>query len=262
MAILRVGSGSRVDVGSGTKLDVGVITPAVNYDTLILASSPIAYYKMDETSGLVMVDSSGNANDGDYDLPVTLGSTGVTNDGGTSVAFTGAAGSFANMKPGVLDLANFQSPITIEGWFNTVDTVGPLVAGRGPTGTPIIGVYMGNNGVQAIDGRILCIIRGNTGPLATLVSPLTYNDGNDHYFAMVMEAMTAVWTLFIDGSSVITASHGLGNGITTNDPQIAEDAISLGGDPHFSFAGRIDNVAIYPTALSAPTVLAHFNAGL
>jgi hypothetical protein len=260
MPILRIQSGARLEVGSGSLLTAG---PKVSgYDTLILASSPIAYYKMDETSGLVMVDSSGNGNDGDYDLPVTLGSTGVTNDGGTSVAFSGGAGSFANITPGVLDVSTATSPITIEGWFNTGDTVGPLVAGRGPTGTPIIGVYMGNNGVQAIDGRVMCIIRGNTGPLATLVSPLTYNDNSDHYFAMVMEAVTKVWTLYIDGASVITAVHGLGNAITTNDPQIAEDAISNGGSPHFSFAGRIDNVAVYSTALSAPTVLAHYNAGL
>lgn len=257
MPILRLQSGIMNVQG---ELELEELSSA--YDTLILASSPIAYYKMDETSGIVMVDSSGNGNDGDYDLPVTLGSAGVTNDGGTSVAFTGAAGSFANIDPGVTDLATSTSPKTIEGWFNTVDTVGPLVVARGPTGTPILGIYMGNNGLTAGDGRILCLMRDNGGAgLSELNSPLTYNDGSDHHFVLSIEA-SKVWTLYIDGASVATTSHILTVGITTNDPQIAEDAITTGGGPHFSFAGRIDNVAVYSTALSAPTVLAHFNAGV
>lgn len=243
--------------GGGTPL----VPPFTPYDTLILASSPVAYYRLDETAGLVMADSSGNANDGDYTATVTLGQPLIVNDGGKSALFSGAAGSFANIKTGVMDVPTSTSPKSLECWFNTTDTVGPLMVARGPTGTPILGIYMGHDGLQVGNGQIFVLMRDNLSlGLSTLASPLTYNDGLDHHVVVTLDAAKN-FILYIDGAPVHTSVHILTVGINTNDPQFGEDAITTGGAPHFSFNGRIDNGAIYDVTLNAATVLAHFNLG-
>jgi hypothetical protein len=161
----------------------------------------------------------------------------------------------------MLDLATATSPKTFEGWFNTVDNVGPLVTGRNPA-NPLIGVYMGNNGITSDAGRILCIIRGDNGSgLQQLNSPLAYNDGSNHHFAMTIET-DKTWTLYIDGASVISSTHIVSSGITITDGRIANDATTNGAGPHEAFTGTLDNFAFYNSALSSGTVLAHYNAGL
>ena len=251
----------RADLVSYVTAKYGVIGPPP-YDSLILASSPVAFYKLDETVGLVMADSSGNANDGDYTGTVTLGQPQVVNDGGNSALFSGVAGSFANIMPGVMDVPTSTSPKTLECWINTFDTVGPIMVARGPSGTPVFGIYMGNDGLQAGNGQIFVFMRDNLAlGISTLASPLTYNDGANHHIVVTLDALKN-YILYVDGVAVHTSVHILTVGINTNDPQLGEDAITTGGAPHGSFNGRIDNAAIYDVALSAGTVLAHYNAGI
>ena len=47
-----------------------------DYDAAVLADSPVAFWKLDEASGTVAADSSGNGNTGTYQGAVTLGETG------------------------------------------------------------------------------------------------------------------------------------------------------------------------------------------
>lgn len=234
------------------------------YDTEVLADSPLAYYKLDETSGLVMIDSSGNANDGTHELPVTLGSPPLVNDGQKSATYSGSAGSFSNIKPGVMDIAGVTATFTAEAWFKTVDTTGPIIAARGPTGTPIMGIYIGADGSRTSPGELLVLIRDNVlGPIQLLESGFTVDDGVKHHVALVFEGISKTINLYLDSIVVDTIPvNSMNSGITTNDPQIAEDAITNGGAPHFSLAGDVDCVAFYSTNLSAARILAHFNAGL
>lgn len=233
------------------------------YDEAVLADSPVGYYKMDDTSGATMTDSSGNANDGTYNS-VTYSATRVAEDGGLAITLAGSSGSYCDISVGLMDLATATSPKTFEIWFRTTDTVGPLMVGRGPTGTPIMGMYIGHNGLTADDGKILCLVRDNGGGgLTELKSPLTYNDGNPHHVCWVFDGGgTKNWRMYVDGTDVVNGAHLMGQGVTSNDHEIGRDPISAGGSPHLTLAGEVDNCAIYDSALSSTRVNAHRDAAI
>lgn len=230
------------------------------YDLAVLADSPVGYYKMDDTSGATMTDSSGNANDGTYNA-VSYSATRVAEDGGLAITLAGASTSYCDISVGLMDLATSTSPKSFELWFRTTDTVGPLMVGRGPTGTPIMGMYIGNNGLTADNGKILCLVRDNGGGgLTELKSPLTYNDGAAHHVVWVFDGGgTKNWRMYVDSTDVVNGAHLMGSGVTTNDHEIGRDPISAGGSPHFTLAGDVDNCAIYDSALSSTRVTAHYN---
>lgn len=59
-------------------------------ESLILADSPIVFYKHDETSGTTQTDSSGNSRNGTYTGTPTLNVAGLVSDGGTAVTYNGS----------------------------------------------------------------------------------------------------------------------------------------------------------------------------
>lgn len=234
-----------------------------NYDQTILAASPLLYYKLDETSGVIAVDSSGNGDDGGYQGTVILGASPVASDGGTSVTLDGTAAEHINLANSIMQVPLRDSPCTVELWFRTTDTTGPLVVSR-TSSNPIFGMYLGANGLTVDDGKILCLVRDNGGGgLTELKSILRYDDGNPHHVAWVFNGNVAQdWELFVDGASVNTGVHNLGQGITPVDAEIGRDPLTAGAAPHGSLAGDVDNFAFYDSALSAATILAHYNAGM
>jgi len=79
----------------------------------------VAHYKLDETSGTVAVDSSGNGNDGVYTgAGVTLGQPGVC-PASTSVDFDGIDGHVA--IPSSPSLDGLLSDFTVASWVNLDD---------------------------------------------------------------------------------------------------------------------------------------------
>lgn len=258
MTIIVRGGNLTIEQGSLT------VSSESAYDALVLASGPIAYYKLDETGVGVMVDSSGNNNDGTHNSSnITYGATGLVSDGGDAVTYAGAADSYSHIAANIMDLATANSPKTIEFWMATTDTVGPLVVARHSVqGNQILGVYLGNNGLTSGNGRILCLTRDDNGlGLSQCNTAGTYNDGSTYHVVTTIDAAKN-WLLYVNGSLVVTSSHTLGTSATMDAPRIGQDAQSAGGGPHGTLLGTVDNVAIYNTALSAPTILAHYNAGI
>jgi hypothetical protein len=80
------------------KLMIGTDDPLVPYETRVLGLSPVAYYRLDESSGLVANDSSSSvpANDGTYSANVTLSQTGAI-AGNDAVRFTGVNTSYIDV---------------------------------------------------------------------------------------------------------------------------------------------------------------------
>lgn len=231
-------------------------------DDFILRNDPVAYYRMDENNGTNMVNAIPGGSDGTY-ADALVGQAPVTRPPGKSAFFDGTVGSKATMAPaGIMDVASSVSPKTISCWFNTTDTVGPIMTTRNPS-NPLIGIYLGNSGgPDPEDGHIFTIMRDNFGlGLSFMKSPLAYNDGNDHMVAMVLQATTKLQTLYIDGLEVDSNTHILTVGINSGTPQLAEDGNSNGGSPHFSFAGRIDNAVIYDVELDANDIFRQWSAG-
>src|ERR1700686_1686157 len=89
-------------------------TTARTYSATVLADHPVAYWRMDETTGSPMAESTGNANNGHYAGIYTLGQPGAIGGGSAAVAFDGQSGAAS-----VLSSTSLQvNMVTIEAWIN------------------------------------------------------------------------------------------------------------------------------------------------
>src|SRR3989440_1402067 len=83
---------------------------AKTYNATVLADHPVAYWRMDETTGSTMADASGNANHGRYVGIYTLGQPGAL--AGGAVAFDGQSGAASVMNTASLQV----NTVPIEVW--------------------------------------------------------------------------------------------------------------------------------------------------
>ncbi len=240
---------------------------AANYPTTILNDNPVAYYRLEETSGTVAADSSGNHLDATYVPNSTsayplLGQPGIDTN---SVFFNGGS-----------DFAHVDIPYNI--------LLSP-VNGDGVTGAP----FSAECWVQATSQST----SDYTSPLAMSGAYTTaYANGSGWNFYQT-QGPGSKWALFIRGGSVYTFNGPAVNllqwyhlGVTfdgTNatfyvdgqaqgsapitydavDPLSAYDG-SIGSGPytgHHPFAGGVDEVAFYTNALTAAQIENHYEIG-
>ena len=105
---------------TGGPVTVTVRTPSAGYETVIVASAPESWWRLNETSGTTMFDSMGR-HDGIYSnfngTPVTLGLPGaVGGSSDTSVSFDGTSVSYGYVP--YAPILNNQS-FTLECWVKT-----------------------------------------------------------------------------------------------------------------------------------------------
>jgi Concanavalin A-like lectin/glucanases superfamily len=80
----------------------------------VMADRPLVYLRLDERSGAVAADSSGNHHDATIDGTVIWGVTGATSDGDTALRLDGVSSSLTLGS----DVADFSdvAPFTLEAW--------------------------------------------------------------------------------------------------------------------------------------------------
>lgn len=222
-------------------------TTPLSYKSTILADHPVAYWRLDEASGTAMVDATGNGNDGAYAGAVTLGQPGaLASDGDTAVGFDPAGG-----EASVASTTSLQvNPVTIELWINkrTDAEYGAYVSKNFAPGAG-----GGTGWFQLLNdhhnGRLEFRVTEDN---PTLVSSKILDLHIWYYVVATYDGTTA--KLFIDGkldSSVAIAATAK----QTADPlYIGRRADGLFND------AVLDEIAIYPTALSSNRIAAHWRA--
>ncbi|SDL13680.1 Concanavalin A-like lectin/glucanases superfamily protein, partial [Arthrobacter sp. ov407] len=234
-------------IDSGRTLNIPV-APADNYGKAVFQAGPDLYWRLGESNGNIAADSSPSESPGSYVAGVTLGNaSGIFGTTNTSAVFDGASGLVSSAN-------QFGNPTTYseELWFNTNTQNGGKLIGFGdqPTGTSNSydrHVYMETSGALTFGVW--------TGQTNTITSPQSYNDGTWHH--MVATQSSAGMKLYVDGTLVGT------------NPQTQAQAYSgywrVGSDttwgPQPYFAGAIDEVAVYPVALTDTDVANHFALG-
>lgn len=234
------------------------------YSDVILASSPTAYWKMDDQIGTVMVDSSGNGNNGTY-----VG--GIDPDDGPfkvqpnrSMTFPGSTAVYAQ----VLNSAAVNpgaGEYSIEFWFRTSQTGITIPWAKynsvapnydGPT---FLANY--NTSHQNIPGVFQYRERDNVA-FEVQASITGLNDGRWHYYVLQRRKTSTapdVYALefYVDG--VIRGTTTLSTVIDfTPYTGAIYTSCSYGANPS---ACSISQVAYYVgKALSASDILAHYNA--
>lgn len=221
------------------------------YAQMVRGDGALLYYPLDEASGNVAFNHVGY-DDGDLGAGITRGAEGAL-AGNAASAFDGsAAASIANRA-----LSPAPDTFTTEAWFQTTSTTGGKILSFGNQRTGNSSnhdrsIYMDNS------GRILFgVYPGRT---ATLNTAKSYNDGKWHHVAATLSPAGMV--LYVDG--VRTGSRADVTSGQEYDGYWRVGGDNLGGWPsqprNSNFTGLIDEVAVYPSALSAQRIAEHYAA--
>ena len=222
--------------------------PTDAYGNAVYSADPLFYYRLGEGSGSLANDSGPNDNDGVYSGTVLRSQpSGVAGTTDSSVGFTNGSGVATN--------ATFSNPTTysLETWFQTSTTSGGKLVGFGSNQTGLSGSYDRHLYMQD-DGHL--VFGTWTGQTNTVTTPAAYNDGLWHH-AVASQSAAGI-RLYVDGALVGT------------NPQTGAQAYSgywrAGGDTTWGssspyFNGRLDELAVYGSALSDSTVAQHYSLG-
>lgn len=225
-------------------------TPSA-YSRMVKEDGALLYYPLDEQAGSIAYNHVGY-DDGDLGAGITRGATGALPNNAASRFDGSATASIANrtLTPGA-------DTFTAEAWFQTTTTTGGKILGfgnqrTGNSSSHDRSIYMDNAGriwFGAYPGRTV-----------TVNSAKSYNDGEWHHVTATMSS--AGMALYVDG--VRTAFRADNTQGQKYDGYWRIGGDNIGGWPSQpatgSFTGNIDEVAVYPTALTAQRVADHYTA--
>ena len=184
---------------------------------------------------------------------ITYGQPGALTDGDASIMTDGSAGVVTLPFSPVLSL---NAPFSAEAWLNTADNTTLLcplacVDANSPRSGWLI--YMAGQNPGSYNFRMYNQNGGNTS--LSISSPANaINAGEWHHVVVVYDGTTGY--IYVDGQ---LGASGTPTGFVPNDA--GPLTIGARSDDGFYFHGNEDEVAIYTNALSAATILAHYQAG-
>lgn len=236
--------------------DVSITMPSSDpsrYVQDVLNDGASDYWRLGESSGTTGVDLGGFNN-------LVEGSTVAHGAAGAVPGDTNKASTFNGTSTGTAGTTTcITSPSTfsVEAWIKTTTTSGGKIVGFGSaqataSATTDRNLYMDNSG-HVIFGV-------NSGGVRTVASAGTYNNGTWHH--LVGTLSSAGLALYVDGNRV-------GFDPATTNALTYMGYWRVGGDSLTGwpsaptsayFAGATDEVAIYPKALTAVQVGAHYAA--
>ena len=222
---------------------------AASYSATVLGDDPLLYFRLDEMSGAIAHDLSGNARDGTYVGNVTLGASGATPDGDTSVNLDGTSGTI--QASAALAFAGLAA-MTLEVWVLPVSTAlqySPVAAKEdiaAPRDGYLLWLRVPSTGSTA--GFERWATTANKALTSAALPPMTW-----HHLVATYDGSNA--RLYLDGVLQSAAASSL---------LLAQTVVplSFGSNAYEGtfYAGRLDEVAVYGHALAANRVLAHYQA--
>jgi RHS repeat-associated protein len=226
-------------------------TPSDVYAGSVLADSPDRFYRVDDSSGEALSDYSGNCNAGAYaSYGITYGATGgLPTSPDDSITESGVGGTQVGGVADAGGLPSGHDARTLEAWFKT------------GSGHPTL-LWYGNWNVSTY--HVWALLMQNTDEIcaddaATLycgTAPYALTDNYWHQAAITYDGNTGV-VIYVDGRKIGTGTLSA----QLNTPTTGLPAV-IGGDPCSCdvLNGGMDDVAIYPSALSAKRIAAHYLA--
>jgi hypothetical protein len=228
-----------------------------DYSDLILASSPVGYWRLNETSGVTASDSSGGAHHGTYTNTYTLNQPGLVDQDTTSksVDFDGSDG-FVQLPASISAALHGSAAITLEGWilatsvassspamtFSTGSNIGCRVALESPTTITFTGRSVAADAAQS-DTVTVASILGNT-----VYAAIVCDYANDKLYGYINgiqvtdKVVTFANTTFTYVAGLFGAIGASSSGAQTMD-------------------GKMGDVAVFSSVLTPTVILSHYEAG-
>jgi PKD repeat protein len=219
------------------------------YADAVHADGAVDHWSLGETSGATAYDQAGTA-DATIGTGVTRGAQGaISGDGDRAMTFNGASSGLVATNSAVPAPQTFS----VEAWFQTTSRLGGKIVGFGNARTGNSTTYDRHMFMTAA-GRVSFGV--HDGAQRTITSTQAYNDGRWHHVVATMSRSGT--TLFVDGVRV-------GQLAAVTEARDYAGFWRIGGDTTWSgapyFTGRIDEVVVYPRALSAAQAAAHHTLG-
>jgi len=228
------------------------------YADQVMADAPLAFYRLDESSGTVAHDASGNKHDCNFVGGVSFGAKGaLAKDSNAAVTFDGVTG---HVDCGQLfDFAGTSS-YTIEMWLN------PTIDGqyRGVFGKNVFDVDAGTSGTGM--HAYISSLQPDAGDNHLTFERLANAQTKESAYSLGIPSATWMHVVAIyDGSNVrlyIDAALGGSTPAPSSLPTTTAPFVFGTATSYTPFNGAIDEVAIYAAALPPNRVLAHYNVGI
>ena len=221
--------------------------PPSHYADAVAADSPVGWWRLGESSGDVAVDSgsAGASLNGTYS-GVAPGAPGIVPDDG-AVSFN----ANGHVQLPASSLFEQTGPFSIEAWLKTTynGTNSQEVYRTASTYGVMMAMHAGGTAV----GTLSFALYGGT-TLYTLTTPNPINDGNWHHVVGTYSGdSTKTMKLYLDGAQVGSRTY-------TNSIYYTAAGATIGAwGTSYPFVGSIDEVALYPVALGADRVQAHYD---
>lgn len=212
------------------------------YSGVVFSDSPIAYWRLGETSGTT-ANNLIALPDGTYTGGFTLGTTGlITGDSDKAVSVDGVVGSYVSV-PDNAAIDQGDGPFSWELWFQRSNATRTEVLMNKGNGALII---------YFVSTELRIGIRDT----ATIMAYTLAGTDRHHVVVTKDSSSTSAWRLFVDGAEVAPTINPL-SAASTGDPlRFGQDSDST--DP---FLGVIDEVALYGSVLPPDRIALHYAAG-
>ncbi|MCX6924069.1 MAG: immunoglobulin domain-containing protein [Verrucomicrobia bacterium] len=237
-------------VTSAPPVTVTILTPpTTGYLAAILADSPEAYWRLDDTDSTLR-DTMGRHN-GTYQGSVSQGTTpgALTGDSSPCVTFGGAA-NLASVPASTNFNGTYTSgDFSMECWF--LAPVGTsLPWPRCPYGTRNDGnasIYVGDAGLQ------IQWLKGPPNVNAAIYKATTVADGNWHHAVATYSKAANTMKFYFDGMLVDADTSA--NYLLMQTPGTP---VQIGSDNGYDWPGEVDEVAWYNKTLASERIAAHY----
>lgn len=224
-----------------TRTDKAGLSIDHNYEQTVLANTPSLYLRLGEATGTNADDISGNNLDGTYVNTPTLSVQGaIINDGDTSITLTAASSEYLTVADNAL--LDPGDTFTIEAWVKKVAGVAYTICDKGTDGYQL---HISAGGLLQLSKTGTAVIVSST----TAISNAVWT----HVVATKATTTVKLYINGVDRTDTVTNQTIVGTATALN---IGRTAAGAG-----YFDGSMDEFALYPTALSATQVLAHYTAG-
>jgi hypothetical protein len=232
-------------LAGGSAVIAQAATPTASYRQAVLEASPASYWRLGETGGTSAADETGR-NPGTYNNVLLNQPGALTCDSNSSASFNGVQSYVRVPDSPSLDMT---SAVTVEFWAKRRTITSTYQV---PLGKPGNGQSKFENYAVwlAPSGRYIAYFGNGSTYVAVQTQVIT--DTNWHHVVATYNGSRA--RIYLDGVLKQEIPQTL---------QMATNTLPLNigraNANQYFFNGWLDEVAIYPTALPAQTIIAHYN---
>jgi Concanavalin A-like lectin/glucanases superfamily len=218
------------------KHTIGTSKTQTPYSAAVLMDKPSYYWRLNEPSGIARELIQGL--NGTVSGGVTYAQPGALVDGDKAMLFDGLTGKILTAGSVTLPMV-----VTVEGWIKTSSaTYQTLFSTRNPDNIGVVFFGLDPNGFMSVFG----------GGGVAGTGGVSVKNGQWHHLVYIFKGTDV--SLYIDGVFERTL-------VTSRTSTISSPA-SIGAEAGGNFCqGSIDEVAIYPRALTASEILSHYQSG-